>query len=605
MSFGKTIAARGLLRRPLAELFGHGSQPVPQVFAHAPLPQPVPVPQHTDPLDVLTSIKGVVYDWNIVTGDLKWGKNVASVLNLHNIQALDDAGQYNAMVVVDGRPSRQDLIQSGVGIDAGSGVPYQLNYSLASDVRDQIHVVDTGRWFAGTDGKPARAHGVVRVVNIVQAAGEVARSTSRDALTGLYSRDHLLEQAARLFDQSVRNHSTFAILLVSLENLSYVNQIYGYDIADELLAGVAQTLARSLRATDMIARYSGNRFALLLESCDAEQMACAAARFMDVVAGSALATSVGNLPTSLRIGGVIAPRQARGPRAMMQHAEEALDVARERATQRFVAYLPSLVRDAARLRALTIADDVTSALNQRRVRLALQPIVVASTGKIAFHEALMRIEALDGSILQPGKFFPTAEKIGLAQLLDHRVLELAIDLLDKDNTLTLAINCSGATAYDPEWPVLLASMLAGRSHVVGRLIIEVTETCAIADIESTKRVFTEMKALGVRIAMDDFGAGHTSFRNLRDLHVDILKIDGAFVQNLSRSADDRFFVRTLVDLANYIGIATVAEWVEDAESAKILTEWGVTYLQGHHFGVAELVVTLPVAEAMPLLRLSA
>ena len=242
----------------------------------------------------------------------------------------------------------------------------------------------------------------------------------------------------------------------------------------------------------------------------------------------------------------------------------------------------------ARQRALTMSDDITSALNERRVRLAFQPIVHARTGKTAFCEALMRIENVDGTYVMPASVFPTAEKIGLAQMLDHRVLELAVGHLALDTSLTLAVNCSGVTAYHPEWPAQLAAMLDFHPGLAGRLIIEITETCAIVDIEATRQIFADMRKTGVRIAMDDFGAGHTSFRNLRNLHVDILKIDGAFVQNLSRSADDRFFVRTLVDLAGHLGIETVAEWVEDADSARILADWGVTYLQGNYFGAAEI-----------------
>jgi EAL domain-containing protein (putative c-di-GMP-specific phosphodiesterase class I) len=114
-----------------------------------------------------------------------------------------------------------------------------------------------------------------------------------------------------------------------------------------------------------------------------------------------------------------------------------------------------------------------------------------------------------------------------------------------------------------------------------------TETSAISNIDAARRAIAAVKACGAKIAMDDFGAGHTSFRNLRNLQIDLLKIDGAFIQNLSGSEDDRVFVRTLVDLAQHLGIPTVAEWVEDEQAAAILADWGVDYLQGHYFGAAE------------------
>jgi EAL domain-containing protein (putative c-di-GMP-specific phosphodiesterase class I) len=119
---------------------------------------------------------------------------------------------------------------------------------------------------------------------------------------------------------------------------------------------------------------------------------------------------------------------------------------------------------------------------------------------------------------------------------------------------------------------------------------------AIADVDATIALLARVKALGVKVAMDDFGSGHTSFKNLRSLGVDIVKIDGAFVQNIARSADDRFFVRTLIDLARHLGIETVAEWVEDGEAMRLLTGWGVDYLQGHFIGLAEIPPGQPEAE---------
>jgi EAL domain-containing protein (putative c-di-GMP-specific phosphodiesterase class I) len=150
----------------------------------------------------------------------------------------------------------------------------------------------------------------------------------------------------------------------------------------------------------------------------------------------------------------------------------------------------------------------------------------------------------------------------------------------RDPSLQLSVNVSGATLNDIDWPARTKALLAVNPGVAERLIIEITETVAIFDPDATRRIIQSLNAMGVRVAMDDFGAGHTSFRNLRSLGFDFIKIDGAFIQNLSQSGDDRFFVRTLVDLAKHIGVATIAEWVEDAETAQLLKEWGVTYFQG-------------------------
>jgi EAL domain-containing protein (putative c-di-GMP-specific phosphodiesterase class I) len=154
------------------------------------------------------------------------------------------------------------------------------------------------------------------------------------------------------------------------------------------------------------------------------------------------------------------------------------------------------------------------------------------------------------------------------------------------------------------WFERLRDQLSATPGAAERLILEIVETQAVGDVTEAARILARIKTLGVRIAMDDFGAGYTSFRNLRLLGVDMVKIDGAFVQNLASSIDDRFFVRTLAALARHLGVVTVAEWVEDEETCRLLGDWGVDYLQGHYIGRAETDLTAE-ARALAAMRASA
>ena len=181
---------------------------------------------------------------------------------------------------------------------------------------------------------------------------------------------------------------------------------------------------------------------------------------------------------------------------------------------------------------------------------------------------------------------PLAERLGLVRLLDHRVLELVLQELVAAPGLKASVNVSAASTVDPDWWGALAAMLRAHHGVGERLTVEITETAAIQDIDETRGFVARVKDLGCRIAIDDFGAGHTSFRNLRKLGVDLVKIDGAFVQNLKRSDDDRAFVHTLIDLARRLGLETVAEWVQDEAAAAMLADWGCDYLQGALVGLA-------------------
>jgi EAL domain-containing protein (putative c-di-GMP-specific phosphodiesterase class I) len=171
-------------------------------------------------------------------------------------------------------------------------------------------------------------------------------------------------------------------------------------------------------------------------------------------------------------------------------------------------------------------------------------------------------------------------------MLDFRVLEMVVAELAAAPALTASVNVSPASTVDPDWWTGLGGLLRANSGVGERLIVEITETAVIQDIDDTRGFVKRVKDLGCRIAIDDFGAGNTSFRNLRKLGVDIVKIDGAFVQNIMKSDDDRAFVHTMIDLSHRLGLKAVAEWVQNEEAAKLLASLNCDFLQGALIGLA-------------------
>jgi diguanylate cyclase (GGDEF)-like protein len=585
----------------------HGSTPAPsssvvdrRASAVPPAPHKMDSP---DPRLILPSIGAVAYHWDLLTDRLSWGANLPETLGPLTSEDLAAGLDYGARVSPESGASRYDAIMLSTETDCGEGVPYQAVYGLIppreSGQSGPIWVEDTGRWFAGPDGRPAQAHGIVRAVT-AQHEAERRRMIGAhvDPLTGMLGRAQFTEQTARFLDRAERAHKPFALLLVAIENLFALNRAYGYDAGDAVIASLARRLRADVRAGDAIARYAGNKFAALLIDCDADEMVAAGGRLLELVNGAPFETPAGPIPASIRIGGVIGPREGRSPQALFQHAEEALDVARQRAGRRFVAYTASLAREDSRLQALQVADSIVSALKEKRVELAFQPIVHAESGAVAFHEALLRMRLPDGTTITPGALLPVAEKAGLISLLDQRVMGLALERLAADRDLRVSVNCSMNTLLDPEWPDRLAEKLAEKPEIADRLIVEITETALIEDFATTRHLIGVCKRLGVKVAMDDFGAGHTSFRNLRDLSFDIVKIDGAFIQNIASSVDDRFFVRTLVDLARHLSLEVVAEWVEDTATANILRDMGVSYFQGALYGSAAAIPAMPIETAI-------
>ena len=289
-----------------------------------------------------------------------------------------------------------------------------------------------------------------------------------------------------------------------------------------------------------------------------------------------------------RCGHVAAPRHARTVAEILAHAQESLDSAKARRRGSFIAYRPNIERETLRKENVHSTDKIVSALNERRILLAFEPVAATATREPAFHECLMRIRRADGSMVSATTVIPIAERLGLVRLIDHRVIELVTAELSAAPDLKASVNVSPDSITDPDWWTSLGAQLRARPGVAQRMILEITETAAIQNIDETAGFVTRAKDLGCRIAIDDFGAGYTSFRNLRRLGVDMIKIDGAFVQNLTRSEDDRVFVRTLIELGRSLGLKTVAEWVQDEEAAAILAGWGCDYLQGDLIGRASL-----------------
>jgi diguanylate cyclase (GGDEF)-like protein len=546
----------------------------------------------TPPLDtaqILASVGEVAYDWNIHTDALRWSPNVTEVLLLQSAETISTGRDYAQLLEAENAQARFDAVMQSDKRDDGQGVPYQIQYRIRPnpDAEIKLWVEDTGRWFAGSDGRPSRAYGVVRVINErYEHESRLNFLAHNDGLTGELNRHHLTEVLEDTLEDAIRFRSSCGFLLVAIDNLAQINESYGFDVADQVIAEVAKRLHGRMRSKDTLGRFSGSKFGLVLRDCTPDDMATAAGRFLAAVHDDLVPTSGGTIAVTATIGGVIAPRHARSVADVLAHARETLDTARNKHRGGFLAYHPSVEREAQRRENVRATDEIVAALNERRIFLAYETVVAAGNRQPAFYECLMRIRRTDGTLVGAGDIVPVAERLGLVRLLDHRVLELVVDELLAAPTLHASLNVSPPSTTDPDWWAGLISLLRTHSGVSQRLTVEITESAAIQDIDDTRGFVARVKDLGCRIAMDDFGAGYTSFRNLRKLGVDIVKIDGAFVANVLRSEDDRAFVRTLIELAQRLKLSTVAEWVQSDEAARTLEAWGCDYLQGALIGLA-------------------
>ena len=572
----------------------------PDVFAK---PEPPAAPSASlDPSAILASVGEVPYAWDIATDALAWGINAAAVLHVRDPGSIASGRAYAKLLDIGTALTRFDAVMKSGQRDEGAGVPYQVQYALrTAGGETKLWIEDTGRWFADSRGAPARAHGVVRVINERHEQEErLAYLSQFDGLTGEMNRWSLTEAMESTLAEATRQRGSCGFMLVAIDNLGLLNEAYGFDVADEVIRAVAKRLRAKMRSGDQLGRFSGNKFALILNNCTPEDMDKAAERLLAGVRDDVVRTSSGPVAATVTIGGVTAPRHARTVGEILNRAQEALTNAKNKRRGSYQVYRPNVERDAVRRENVRAADEIVAALNERRILLAFEPVVDVVSRKPAFYECLMRIRRAEGVLVTASEVIPIAERVGLVRLLDHRVLELLVSEMAAVPDLRASVNVSPASTVDPDWWSALGALLRANEGVAQRLTVEITEMAAIQDVDDTRGFVTRVKDLGCRIAIDDFGAGFTSFRNLRKLGVDILKIDGAYVQNLMRSEDDRAFVRTLIDLARRLELKTVAEWVQDERAAQTLEAWGCDYLQGELIGLAS--IERPWGEVVPVDR---
>ena len=535
---------------------------------------------------ILASLGQAAFVWDIATDALHWSDHIGAVFPDIPAASLSSGAEFAKLIEPERAIRLEALSQSPV--HGGDGTPYRIEYGVrASTSAPLLWIEESGSWLAGADGKPARAQGIVRINNERRARDQQLLKLARhDPLTGELNRTHLIAALAATIEETTRFRTSCAFMLIGIDHLARINDAFGFDVADAVIAEVANRIRSRLRAGDVLGRFSGNKFGLILKNSTVDDMNVAAERFLAIIRDEVVPTKSGPVSVTASIGAVSVPRYARNTDEVINRAHETLDGAKRRRAGSFSVWRPNVERDAQRRVNIRVTDEIVTALNERRIVMAFEPVVEARSRDTAFYECLVRMEQDDGQVLLAPDIVPVAEKLGLIRLVDHRVLELVVAELAGSANVQLSLNISPDTTMDPDWWASIESLMRAHPGVAERLIIEITETVAIQDIDGLRGFVTRLKNFGSRIAIDDFGAGYTSFRNLRKLGVDIVKIDGAFVQNIARSADDRAFVQTLIDLARRLEIKTVAEWVQDDESAALLRDWGCDYIQGRLIGLA-------------------
>jgi diguanylate cyclase (GGDEF)-like protein len=384
--------------------------------------------------------------------------------------------------------------------------------------------------------------------------------------------------------QAQQDGASGAAFIVSVNNLAMIMNAYGHESAENVMSQLSAALRTCTKPGDLVERVGRDQIGVILHSCDCEGMATFAKQCTGLIQDYGTTSSTAALHVTCSIGSVDFPGST-------QEAADALDKAYIALNSTYgISYRTyDETRDEGVLcrQQMGLANYLRRAIQENRLRLAYQPVIDSLTGRISHYEALLRIIGEDGKISSAGALIPVAERMGLIDMIDHIVFDMVMKELIASPSVVLAFNVSNITTDNPHWLAHATGTLKKYPEVAQRTIVEITETAAQRDLRRTAYFVASLQALGCQVALDDFGSGYTSFRQLKALSVDMVKIDGAFVKDLVDNADNRFFVKTLLDFTRGFGLSAVAEYVEKGETAKLLMELGVQYMQGYYFGKPE------------------
>ena len=523
------------------------------------------------------------FDWDLGADQIRW--DGATDILPFRLDGQNKRGQsFLDMLPAEKREALAAIIES----NAGQPTRFELDLEIASAM-GAVGFTFVGTRVPGANGRSERLIGVARDTTEQQRERQrLSYLATRDELTGHLNRNSLRAELTQVIASAKEENRHCAFLVASIDRLAMINDGFGFDAGDEVIVGMGERLAGCLRSSDIVGRTAGNKFGVILKNCKEREIEVVAGRLRAAVRANAIDTRSGHVAATSSVGAVWLPGAASSSQEAMLRAEKALEKARAFGRDGFAIYEPSAQRETARLRQMSVADEVMAAWKEKRLKLAYQPIVKAKSRKTSHYECLLRMAKPDGTILSAGYFVPAAEQMGIVHLIDRFALEEALAQLKAHPAATLAVNVSGTASGDPNWLQAFIETVRAEKELAGRLIVELTETAALHHFEENASFVSQLRELGVRVAIDDFGAGYTSFRNLQMLHVDTVKIDGSYVQNLSQSPENQVFVRTLVGLAKNFNIKTVAEWVGSDQDAALLQSFGVDYFQGFHFGEPSL-----------------
>jgi diguanylate cyclase (GGDEF)-like protein len=452
---------------------------------------------------------------------------------------------------------------------------------------------------------------------------ELRWQAEHDGLTKLHNRIWFEAQLEQEISRLRRSGQTSLLLFIDLDRFKYINDTAGHSAGDQLLIEVSRRLKSRLRGSDHLARMGGDEYAIILRNVQAEDVESLADGFRKALTLAPFSYGGKSYRITLSIGAARLDKHTVSPGEAMAQADIACHLSKSAGRNKTHVYTEESGRRAAMEADLGWSARLEEALRSDRFELCFQPIIplrgierdpLSDDGEEiwrrqmqrnpdapALFEVLLRLRGTQGDLISPNAFLPTAERFGMMNDIDRWVIDRALralrDARDSERPISLTLNLSAQSLASDTLVEFITDRVVRYNVDPSALIFEITESRAIEDIVGVKALLHDLRQLGCRIAVDDFGTGFSTFAYLRQLEADYLKIDGSITQGLPDDPLDRTVIAALTSIAEIAGKRTIAEWVEDPKMLIALYECGVDYAQGFAIGHPRLQL-LPKALAV-------